>query len=128
MTAFPFRNSAMALSLQLDELDDLPRTPASDVKKLGWRGVMKSVGRVGKVVVTNHNQPEAVILSVAEYDLILRALQTAASKDHDALDTLRRRFDQRLESLRADDAGDRLRALMDGPAKLGGVPRAGTGH
>lgn len=118
----------MALPLQLDEIDDLPRTPASDVKKLGWRGVMKSVGRVGKVVVTNHNQPEAVILSAAEYDRILRALQNAAAKDHDALDMLRRRFDERLVSLRADDAGDRLRALMDGPARLGGAPKAGASH
>lgn len=118
----------MALPLQLDALDDLPRTPASDVKKLGWRGVMKSVGRIGKVVVTNHNQPEAVILSAAEYDLILRALQDAATRDGDALDTLRLRFDQRLASLQAGDAGERLRGLMDAPAVLGGKVRAGTGH
>lgn len=118
----------MALPLHLDALDDLPRTPASDVKKLGWRGVMKSLGRIGKVVVTNHDQPEAVILSAAEYDQILRALQQAAARDTDALDTLRRRFDQRLASLQADDAGDRLRGLMDGPARLHGKVRAGTGH
>lgn len=118
----------MALPLHLDALDDLPRTPASDVKKLGWRGVMKSIGRIGKVVVTNHNQPEAVILSAAEYDLILRALQQAAAKDHDALDVLRRRFDERLTSLQAEDAGDRLRGLMQEPARLGGKVRAGKGH
>ncbi|MDQ3205240.1 MAG: prevent-host-death protein [Pseudomonadota bacterium] len=118
----------MTLSFQLDAIDDLPRTPASDVKKLGWRGVMKSVGRIGKTVVTNHNQPEAVILTAAEYDLILRALQDAAAKDRDALDTLRRRFDERLVSLQAADAGERLRGLMDAPARLGGKVRAGTGH
>ncbi len=118
----------MSLPLQLDPIGDLPRTPASDVKKLGWRGVMKSVGRIGKVVVTNHNQPEAVILSAAEYDLILQALQAAAAKDGDALERLRQRFDQRLVSLRADDAGDRLRALVGAPAHLDGKARAGTGH
>ncbi len=118
----------MALPLQLDAIDDLPRTPASDVKKLGWRGVMKSVGRIGKVVVTNHNQPEAVILSTAEYDLILQALQAAAARDGDALEHLRQRFDQRLASLQADDAGERLRALMREPARLGGKARAGSGH
>lgn len=118
----------MALPLYLDPLDDLPRTPASDVKKLGWRGVMKSLGSIGKVVVTNHNQPEAVILSAAEYDLILRALQQAAAKDGDALDALRLRFDARLASLQDDDAGDRLRRLMDGPARLRGEVRAGTGY
>ena len=118
----------MTLPLQLDPIDDLPRTPASDVKKLGWRGVMKSIGRTGKVVVTNHNQPEAVILSAAEYDLILQALQAAAAKDGDALERLRQRFDQRLVSLQADGAGDRLRALVGEPARLGGKVRAGTGH
>jgi len=118
----------MAPPLQLDPIADLPRTPASDVKKLGWRGVMKSVGRIGKVVVTNHNQPEAVILSAAEYDLILQALQTAAAKDGDALERLRQRFDQRLVSLQVDDAGDRLRALVGKRARLGGKVKAGTGH
>ena len=39
----------MALTLKLDAIEDLPRTPASDVKKLGWRGVMKVIGRDGKV-------------------------------------------------------------------------------
>ena len=105
-----------------------PRTPASDVKRLGWRGVMKSVGQSGKVVVTNHNQPEAVILSAAEYDLILQALQAAAAKDGDALERLRHRFDQRLASLQVDDAGERLRALMSEPAHLDGQARAGSGH
>ena len=118
----------MALPLQLDAITDLPRTPASDVKKLGWRGVMKSIGRIGKVVVTNHDQPEAVILSAAEYDLILQALQAAAAKEGDALDRLRHRFDQRLASLQADDAGNRLRALTGEPARLDGKVRAGSGH
>lgn len=118
----------MALPLTPDALDDLPRTPASDVKKLGWRGVMKSVGRTGKVLVTNHNQPEAVILSAAEYERILRTLQDAAAKDRDVLDALRGRFDQRLAALQADDVGDRLRALVRVPARLGGKARAGTGH
>lgn len=36
----------MAHALRLDSrFDQLPRTPASDVKKLGWRGVMRAVGR-----------------------------------------------------------------------------------
>lgn len=115
----------MALPLRLETLEDLPRTPASDVKKLGWRGVMKAVRR-GTVLVTNHNQPEAVILGVAEYDAILRALQAAAANETVALDTLRARFDQRLAALDADDAGERLRAVMHKPAALHGKVKAGT--
>lgn len=118
----------MAGTLKLDAIEDLPRTPASDVKKLGWRGVMKAVGRKGKVVVTNHNEPEAVILSAEEYGTIMLALQEAAAKNESALDVLRHRFDERLASLQAADAGDRLRSLMRRPAKLGGKVKAGASH
>ena len=118
----------MALTLKLDSIEDLPRTPASDVKKLGWRGVMKAISRRGKVVVTNHNEPEAVILSAEEYGAIMRALQEAESKNESALDALRHRFDERLASLQAADAGDRLRSLMRGPTKLGGKVKVGASH
>ncbi|MGN6092688.1 MAG: type II toxin-antitoxin system prevent-host-death family antitoxin [Luteibacter jiangsuensis] len=118
----------MALTLKLDPLENLPRTPASDVKKLGWRGVMRAIGRKGKVVVTNHSEPEAVILSAEEYGLILRALDDAGARQASALDTLRRRFDERLASLQADDASERLRALMQGPTTLDGKVKAGESH
>ena len=42
--------------------DQLPTVPASDVKKRGWRGVMRTLVKDGAVVVTNHDEPEAVIL------------------------------------------------------------------
>jgi prevent-host-death family protein len=119
---------AMALPLKLDAIEDLPRTPASDVKKLGWRGVMKAIGRSGKVLVTNHNAPEAVILSAEEYDAIQRALHEAGAGSASALDALRQQFDQRLASLQAADAGDRLRSVMRGPARLGGKVKAGASH
>lgn len=118
----------MTLPLKLDAIEDLPRTPASDVKKLGWRGVMKAVGRTGKVVVTNHNEPEAVILSMEEYGAIMRGLLEARSRHESALDALRQRFDARLASLQAADAGDRLRGVMHGPASLGGKVKVGASH
>lgn len=118
----------MALTRKLDAIEDLPRTPASDVKKLGWRGLMKAVARRGKVVVTNHNKPEAVILSAEEYGTLMRALHEAGSRNESALDALRHRFDERLASLQAADAGDRLRSQMQGPAKLGGRVKAGESH
>jgi len=118
----------VALTLKLDAIEDLPRTPASDVKKLGWRGVMKVIGHNGKVVVTNHNEPEAVILSTEEYGAIVHALHKADSRNESALDMLRRRFDERLASLQTADAGDRLRALMRAPAKLRGKVKAGASY
>lgn len=116
----------MANALRQEPFEDLARTPASDVKKLGWRGVMKSVSRAGRVVVTNHNQPEAVILSIEEYGSLMQALRAADAQNESALDQLRHRFDERLASLQAPDAGDRLRSMMSGPAKLKGKVKAGA--
>jgi prevent-host-death family protein len=117
--------NAMPQPLKLDQIDNLPHKPASDVKKLGWRGVMQTVGREGKVVVTNHRTPEAVIISVAEYDAIRRALREADAAQEPALDALRRSFDERLSSLQTPDAGKRLRDLMERPARLEGQVKAG---
>jgi len=111
-----------------ENLEQLPRTPASDVKKLGWRGVMRAIKLSGKVVVTNHNEPEAVIIPVEEYEAMLRIMQQAESNNASVLDTLRHRFDERLMVLQAPDAGDRLRSVMRGPAKLGGKVKVGAGY
>jgi prevent-host-death family protein len=112
----------------LDTLEQIPRTPASDVKKHGWRGVMRKISDNGKVVITNHNDPEAVILSAREYSAIVEALQAANAQAPSSLAALRQRFDQRLAALDADDAGERLRALVGQPAKLGGKVKAGSGY
>ena len=114
--------------LPVDGLARLPRTPASDVKKLGWRGVMRTVGREGKVLVTNHDQPEAVILSTDEYQRLMQAAQGAQMQQDAALVALRRRFDERLAALAQDDAADRLRGVLGAPVALDGQVRAGEGH
>lgn len=118
----------MALPLRLEQLEDLARTPASDVKKLGWRGVMRTVDSRGKVVVTHHDTPEAVILSAAEYDAILRALEAAAAPETAALDALRKRFDERLSALDDPAAGDRARIILRKPARLQGRQKTGSSH
>ena len=111
----------------LADIDSLPRTPASDVKKLGWRGVMRNVARDGRVVVTNHAQPEAVILSVAEYQTMLAALRSKAERDQQALEKLRREFDARLACLNAPDAREKIDSLFKQPLKLHGKVIAGQG-
>jgi prevent-host-death family protein len=118
----------MSAALALKPLETLPHTPASDVKKLGWRGVMKAVARNGRVVVTNHNQPEAVILPVEDYNHLLQLLREAATRDEAALDALRRKYDERLACLNEPGAGDKLAALLDKPLDLGGRVIAGEGH
>lgn len=109
-------------------LADLPKIPASDVKKRGWRGVMRTLAASGPVVVTNHSEPEAVIVSAQEYARLLAAVAANASKTAAGLESLRRRFDERLAVLQRPDAGDRLRAISRSPAKLRGKVKAGTGY
>lgn len=104
-------------------LEDLPRTPASDVKKLGWRGVMKVVARHGRVVVTNHNEPEAVILPVAEYE---RLAQAAGQQSRTVLDELREKYDARLAWLDEPGADEVLDGMFDKPLTLGGKTFTGS--
>ncbi len=118
----------MTTALALDRLEQLPRTPASDVKKLGWRGVMRTVGREGKVLVTNHDQPEAVILSTDEYQRLMQAAASAQAQQDAALGALRQRFDERLAALARPDAADRLRAVLAAPGALQGQVKAGGSH
>lgn len=118
----------MSTHLALKSLESLPRTPASDVKKLGWRGVMKVMTRNGKVLITNHDEPEAVILPVAEYTAIMNLLRETAARDEAALETLRRRFDERLACLKEPGAGGKLAEILRHPLKLEGRVIAGEGH
>ncbi|WZB61345.1 type II toxin-antitoxin system prevent-host-death family antitoxin [Achromobacter xylosoxidans] len=89
--------------------------PASSVKKDGWRGMMRALSTEGRLLITNHNQPEAVILSTAEYARLLEAARAANQAMPDPLAELRRRFDERLAALDDEQAGDRLRDLMRSP-------------
>ena len=118
----------MTVTSALNPLQDIEEILASDLKRLGWRGVMKRVAHVGRVVVTNRGEPEAVILSVREYTALTGTSAGADRDQKSALEALRRSFDERLAALREPDAGDRLRALIDEPTRTGGMVKAGASH
>lgn len=80
--------------------------PASDVKSQ-WRAIVQEANELGEVIVTNHNRPEVVVVSVEQYT----ALKAQAAAN-DPLVQLRSQFDGELASLRAPDAGDRLRRVF----------------
>lgn len=128
MTSWMTQETPMPMTLKLDAIGSLPRTPASAVKKLGWRGVMRDVQKSGRVVVTHHDTPEAVILSASEYEAVVRALAEARGRDQATLDALRKRFDDRLKALQAPDAATRLLAAARTPVKLRGKVRAGKSY
>lgn len=105
-------------------LRDLPVSPASAVKTQGWRGITRTLGISGKLLVTNHSEPQAVILTPTEYARLIEAGRLDTQQDPLAL--LRRQFDLALGALEADDAGDRLRDLMAVPGTLSGKVKAGV--
>lgn len=109
-------------------IDDLPVAPATSVKKEGWRGMMRALSAHGRLLVTNHNQPEAVILSMDEYTQLVQAAQRAKAAEPDPLAELRRQFDERLQKLQAPDANERLRNLMKKPAPLAGAVLSGSSY
>ena len=111
-----------------DPIDDLPRIRASEVKQQGWRGVMRTLAAENAVLVTNHGRAEAVILQPEAYAGLLEKVERAESRLEADLEALRRRFDERLTSLTAAKAGERLRSVMRGRTKLGGKVKAGTSY
>jgi prevent-host-death family protein len=109
-------------------LAKLPRTPASDLKKLGWRGMMNTLRSKGRLLVTNHDEPEAVIIPVAEYDALMQIVAQSEAQTESALAGLRRSFDERLSVLQGRSAAGRLQSTIRGRAKLGGKVKAGSGY
>jgi PHD/YefM family antitoxin component YafN of YafNO toxin-antitoxin module len=109
-------------------LAKLPRTPASDLKKLGWRGMMNALRSMGSLLVTNHDEPEAVIISVAEYADLMRLVEKSEAQTESVLADLRQSFDERLSVLQGESAATRLRSTIRGRAKLGGKVKAGSGY
>lgn len=108
-------------------LAKLPRTPASDLKKLGWRGVMSTLRSKGKLLVTNHDEPEAVIIPVAEYDALMQLAGQLEAQIESALTELRQSFDERLSVLQGQSAANRLQSTIRGRAKLGGKVNTRSG-
>lgn len=104
------------------------RMPASDIKRRGWRGVMRTLGTQGTVVVTNHQRPEAVIVGTAEYARLAAASDQAEARLEADLSALRRRFDERLASLATRDAGKQLRKVMARRAQLDAKVKAGSAY
>ena len=109
-------------------LATLPRTAASDVKKLGWRGMMNALRSKGSLLVTNHDEPEAVIIPVAEYDALMQLVQQSEAQTESMLANLRLRFDERLSVLQDQSAAARLQSAIRRRAKLGGKVKAGSGY
>jgi PHD/YefM family antitoxin component YafN of YafNO toxin-antitoxin module len=107
------------------ELAHLQRKPVSDVKREGWRGIMRSVDTAGQLLMTNHEQPEAVILSLQEYRLLTDLAGRAQRDKQSELERLSRAFDAELALLQQPGASERLRDAFSAPLSLNGQVIAG---
>jgi len=118
--------------VHLDPITELSRTTASSVKE-HWRRVMQEVREQRMVVVTNHNEPQAVIVSAEQYRALhakVEALEQSLEElrsQSPVLAELRAGFDARLAVLQEAQAGQRARELLRRPAHLQGKVKAGTG-
>ncbi len=106
-------------------VQDLPRKAASEVKSDGWPATVREAQDFGKLLVTNHNRPEAVILAVREYEKLVQLARRSGDQMERALVDLQGEYDQRLSLLDEKGAADKLRSIR-GPAKLRGKLKAGT--
>lgn len=104
----------------------LHRKPVSDVKRDGWRGVMNVVDATGTVLMTNHDRPEAVIMSLNEFRTLTERAERVLRDEQLKLDQLTRAFDAELSALKQADAGDRLRQAFGAPLALHGEVVAGS--
>ena len=86
---------------------------------------MRCVDSTGRLLMTNHDQSEAVILSLQEYRLLTEKAARAQRDSQDKLDSLSRAFDGELAVLQQPDAGERLRSAFDAPLGLNGEVVAG---
>jgi prevent-host-death family protein len=95
--------------LTMDELEAITGTHSthsvSDVTA-NWPTIVQET-RHREVIVTNANEPEAVILSVERY-----AELKAAAGANDPLSSLRADFNRELAILRSPDAADTLRDIF----------------
>ncbi|MEN5071459.1 type II toxin-antitoxin system Phd/YefM family antitoxin [Stenotrophomonas sp. SAM-B] len=123
----------MLHALKFDPITELTRTTASTVKE-HWRKVMQDVREQQAVLVTNHNEPQAVILSAEQYQAMqaevvsLQRDLASLREQTPALQHLRQRFDDRLAVLDSAAAGNKARTLLRKPARLKGKVVAGSGY
>jgi len=89
---------------------------------------MNAVDAAGKVLMTNHDRPEAVIMSLREYQALTELAERVQSDDQKKLEALTRAFDAELAVLRQPDAGERLRQTFSAPLVMHGKVIAGRGY
>lgn len=102
--------------------------PASAIKRSWAKVVRMAIGPEGEVKVSSHGHPQAYVISPERHAALVEAERSQARLKSEALESLRKEFDLHLASLRATDAGEKLRAAFAKPVRLKGSVKAGETH
>jgi PHD/YefM family antitoxin component YafN of YafNO toxin-antitoxin module len=89
---------------------------------------MSALRSKGTLLVTNHDEPEAVIIPVAEYEDLMRLAAQSEAQAESALANLKRSFDERLSVLQGQSAATRLQSTIRSRSKLEGKVKARSGY
>lgn len=90
---------------------DLSSRTSTEVKT-HWRDIKTDIIKGKPIVILNHKQPEAVILSPEVYQLMIGELELSRKRGSSALKELSRRFDAKLASLNASDSAEKINSLF----------------
>lgn len=102
---------------------------ATDVKRLGWRGILDLARRNGgQLKVTNHNQTQGVVLTPEAFEALVAKARSQESALERSIAELSAQFDQRLAGLEGKEGASRLRAAIGASPQLRGKVKAGTSH
>ncbi|MBD4706077.1 type II toxin-antitoxin system prevent-host-death family antitoxin [Xanthomonas citri pv. citri] len=100
---------------RFQDLPELEKSPAADIKVKGWPSLMRKVRSHGAVVITNHNHPEAVVVDAEEYRRLVNQASAAAATSARA-QSLQAKFDAHL-AVTTEGAG--LAKAIATPARRG---------
>lgn len=103
-------------------------THSSTDVKTGWKKVMKDVKENGPVVILNHKDPEAVILTPEEYGKMKAVVDRAEQRNSNTLEELSRRFNQKLAILNSADTISKVNNLFSTDSERNRVTRPKAGQ
>ena len=124
MTARATRN-AVKSSRKSSEAASRTAT-ATDVKRLGWRGILALARENGgELKITNHKQVVGAVLTPEAYETLHAKAHSQENVLERSIAELSAQFDVRLASLRGPEGAARLRKAISTPVQLRGKVKAG---
>lgn len=111
----------------VSDFHDLSSRKSTEVKT-HWRDIKADISKGQPIVIFNHKQPEAVILSPEAYQSMIGELEVSRKGRSNALEELSRRFDAKLASLNASDSVEKINSLFTSGVENNRITRPKAGQ